>query len=214
MNFLTYQSASEFCAFNNVRLPTEAEWEKAARGTDGRVFPWGEGLATCERAWVNDWYNTSCDDDGQGCTTGDDLTLMEIDLGCGQGRTTNVTNKSAFASPYGAVNMVGNVSEWVVDCYGANYYRSETMSYQNPKNVDECDSGDYGVLRGGSFSDKSRNLDLLLGGNMGGIKMDTRGSVFDVFKILSQPKVQFAAVKLTSGPCTVGGTSRRLAADQ
>ncbi|MEC8023991.1 MAG: SUMF1/EgtB/PvdO family nonheme iron enzyme, partial [Myxococcota bacterium] len=158
MNFLTYQSASEFCAFNNKRLPTEAEWEKAARGTDGRVFPWGEGLATCERAWVNDWYNTSCDDDGQGCTTGDDLTLMEIDLGCGQGRTTNVTNKSAFASPYGAVNMVGNVSEWVADCYGANYYQSETMSYQNPKNVDECDSGDYGVLRGGSFSDKSRNL--------------------------------------------------------
>ena len=158
MNFLNYERASEFCAFNNKRLPTEAEWEKAARGTDGRVFPWGEGLATCERAWVNDWYNTSCDDDGQGCTTGDDVTLMELDLGCGQGRTTDVTSKSAFASPYGAVNMVGNVNEWVVDCYGATYYQSETMSYQNPKNVDECDPGDYGVLRGGSFSDKSRNL--------------------------------------------------------
>ena len=83
---------------------------------------------------------------------------MELDLGCGQGRTTDVTSKSAFASPYGAVNMVGNVNEWVVDCYGATYYQSETMSYQNPKNVDECDPGDYGVLRAALSSDKSRNL--------------------------------------------------------
>ena len=99
-------------------------------------------------------------------------------------------------SPYGAVNMVGNVNEWVVDCYGATYYQSETMSYQNPKNVDECDPGDYGVLRGGSFSDKSRNLRTSYRRKHGMSQNGYKGLVSGVFRTLFLQRVRFVAVKL------------------
>jgi len=95
MNEMTWYGARAFCEWRGARLPTEAEWEKAARGTDGRLFPWGE-KATCENA---NYYGCNYD-------------LVPVD------------SYPESISPYGAYNMAGNIMEWVNDWYGDGYYAS------------------------------------------------------------------------------------------
>lgn len=88
---VTWYQARAFCAWSGKRLPTEKEWELAARGTDGRIYPWGDSPPTCERA-----HTSSC-----GETPAD------------------VGGRPAGASPFGVLDMAGNVDEWVEDRYAA-----------------------------------------------------------------------------------------------
>ena len=102
--YVDWNMANTFCEWRDARLPTEAEWEKAARGTDGRTFPWGEGKPGCDYA-----------------------NLAQI---CKDGDTSRVGDFVRDVSPYGAYDMAGNIQEWVADWYSEYYY--EISPKENP----------------------------------------------------------------------------------
>jgi eukaryotic-like serine/threonine-protein kinase len=120
--YVDWNMANAYCEWRRARLPTEAEWEKAARGTDGRIYPWG---ANIDCPFAN--YSGS----EKGACVGD---------------TTPVGSYANGVSPYGVYDMVGNVWEWVNDWYSETYYQSSPT--ENPLGPD---SGQGRVLRGGSW---------------------------------------------------------------
>lgn len=120
--YVTWHDARGFCVSQGKRLPTEAEWEKAARGPDGLLFPWGDASPDAERAMFGQHH------------------VHEIPI------LSAVDSHAAGRSPYGLHHMAGNVAEWVHDWFGLDYY-----AYMPRKNPAGPASGRYKGVRGGSW---------------------------------------------------------------
>jgi formylglycine-generating enzyme required for sulfatase activity len=127
---VSWFDARAYAAWAGAALPTEAQWEKAARGGDGRVYPWG-----------STWDQEKCNSITDHHEAGGGLKGM---------RCAPVGSYPASASPYGAQDMAGNAWEWCADWYDPQYYKASPR-----KNPEGPDTGEMKVLRGGSWGSSS-----------------------------------------------------------
>jgi formylglycine-generating enzyme required for sulfatase activity len=120
--YVTWTEAKNLCLAKRARLPTEAEWEKAARGSEGRLFPWGDTAPNSALAMFGQSH------------------VHEIPV------LAAVDSHESGKSPYGLHHMAGNVAEWVQDWFGSDYY-----AYLPERNPPGPTSGRYKSVRGGSW---------------------------------------------------------------
>ena len=123
--YVSWSEAQGLCASKRARLPTEAEWEKAARGPDGNLYPWGEAAPSSTLAMFGQHH------------------VHEIPI------LAAVESHDEGRSPYGLHHMAGNVAEWVQDWFGFDYY-----AYMPARNPQGPTTGRYKGIRGGSWKSR------------------------------------------------------------
>jgi formylglycine-generating enzyme required for sulfatase activity len=142
INCVSWDQASKFCKEHGKRLPTEAEWEFAARGPDGRKYPWGDEEPTAG-------YLNAC---GKECVAWGKKNGMTFDAmyeaDDGFATTAPVGSFAKGASPFGVNDVVGNVWEWVSDWYGP-YAEGEAT---NPRGATSPEKNGERVIRGGAWN--------------------------------------------------------------
>jgi formylglycine-generating enzyme required for sulfatase activity len=148
--YVTYADALAYCQWAGGYLPTEAQWEKAARGTDKRLYPWGNEGVDGTRA---NYCDSNCPIDNNRQSGNDNYPF-----------TAPVGSYPAGASPYGLMDMAGNVLEWIADWHQINYY---TISPDvDPIGPSSGDGGRRGY-RGGSWYNQFPELQASARNSMG-----------------------------------------------
>ena len=134
---ITYDGARRFCQAQGLDLPTEAQWERAARGHDGRRFPWGDDLPNCNRAV----YGRIA---GGSCSSGKQRALVD--------------DATGDRTPESIMNLAGNVAEWVLDRYVDGGYATCPAPCDDPVVAPTDEAHEAHVIRGGGFGSLAEQL--------------------------------------------------------